>query len=154
MPTSANAPLATFAEGEGPQPGDLVVCFPPLFDTAEEAALSVEEYRKGTCSGTEAPAAALPLRRDLGRADPLRTPGNTTGDDGPDEEPPFPVGEFGLSSGGTTLFRLRLDPSKAEKWRIASNAERDRWRQQFRAFCQLQLAAIEKKLANDDEGAN
>jgi len=60
------APRKALPEGEGPERGDLCIVFPPLFDTAEEAQLTVEAFREQACL---APV-ALPWKRTLAVADP------------------------------------------------------------------------------------
>jgi hypothetical protein len=70
MPVHAEQQPATFAEGEGPQRGDLVIAFEPLHETAEEAALSLEQCRERHCQKTDLAPAPLPWKRDFSRADP------------------------------------------------------------------------------------
>ena len=53
MPVHAEQQPATFAEGEGPQRGDLVIAFEPLHATADEAAMTVEQLRERYCQRTD-----------------------------------------------------------------------------------------------------
>jgi hypothetical protein len=64
MPRSEEVKPVEFADGEGPQRGDLVIYFPPLFETQAEAAMTPEEYMASmrAASLTRAP---LPCKRTL-----------------------------------------------------------------------------------------
>jgi hypothetical protein len=70
MPRHAEMKPAAFPEGEAPQRGDLVIFFEPLHATAEEAAMSLQEFGERYRQKTDLAPVALPWKRDLGQADP------------------------------------------------------------------------------------
>jgi hypothetical protein len=70
MPKHAEMKPAAFPEGEGPMRGDLIIAFEPLHATAEEAAMSLQEFRERCCQKADLAPVALPWKRDLGQADP------------------------------------------------------------------------------------
>ena len=57
-------------EGVGVERADLVLMFPPLFDTEAEARVTVEEFVERTCRRVDLAPVALPWKGDVTAADP------------------------------------------------------------------------------------
>ena len=72
MPVAKDSKPAQSPEGDGPQRGDVVIYFPPLFDTEAEARMSVDAFVEQACRRADlAPVpVALPWKRTLTAPDP------------------------------------------------------------------------------------
>ncbi|RPH68284.1 MAG: hypothetical protein EHM78_19375 [Myxococcaceae bacterium] len=200
MPQSRESKFAEFPESEGPQRGDLVIYFEPLFDTAAEAQLTVEAFRDQACAKSSPDPRPLPWKRTLAAPDPPqrgRDPdaeleGLAEERKAPDIRPltegelqdaargllqtgnlfrrgvvrdalaggqvplsdsdRYPCPEFGVSDRGTVLFRMRRSAARVDRWRAATDGDKDRWSTSFRAFCEEHIAALDRRLVTSDEG--
>jgi len=154
MPVHAEQQPATFAEGEGPQRGDLVIAFEPLHATADEAAMTVEQLRERYCQrtdlGTRPPGWERVSARDDGP--PRRSPGadveNVQAPAVDADE--FQRPEFGMSDRGTLIFRVHRSAEQVDRWRVARDADKDAWPTTFRAFIEERLAMLDARLSNID----
>jgi hypothetical protein len=151
MPVHSEQKPAEFAPGKGPQRGDLVISFPPLFETAEEAAMTVEQLRKGYCQRTDLATRPLPRERISARDE--GPPRRSLGTDVESVQAPavdtdeFPRPEFGLSDLGTLIFRVRRSVQQVDRWRVARDADKDAWPTTFRAFIEDRLAMLDARPA-------
>ena len=136
MPKHAEMKPVEFAEGEAPERGDVIIAFEPLHATAEEAVLTVEEFRERFCQRADLAPVSLPGKSVFERADPpvYGAPELELTDES------YPKAEFASSTTGTLLIRVLRHAGDCPKPRPATDADREAWPTTFQKFIEACLA--------------